>query len=431
MSLFHLRKATRLALGCALLPLPILLHQPNSALALDPLAGIPPSYKDYEEFPACDDTTLTFCVENFSIDLDGDGTFETPPQNSGISFNAWLFSIKDWNTPSMSYEIRLNGQQELSSGIPAGTTSRFSINTGTFKPAPSLFTHAEVIEFDVNQVNGNWITTGIWKTNSYTFGMESTSGGTINYNKNLRDYYSIAQGVQFYEKPSTLLESKKGMWVSTNASSSGEIQFNSSTMTWSVELGGPSNKTDGSVNILDYRIFIPDTFIQFAYGTTADVLAGALTMTRTDEGVTRSVSASVTRVVSPVPGILVTLPDIRVFGTIVSERSVYTQSVSSSAARYSARPTIKISPKKSLLRAPTLRNASRSSKSSIRVIGSAVSGAKRYQAMCSKGLEVRIVKAKSPNIRITRLSKGKWTCKIRAQSTLAGKWSKTKKVTLR
>lgn len=430
MNLLSVRRFTRIALAFSLVTLPVLAQQPSRALALDPLAGIPSTYNDYDEFPSCNNITTTFCVETFTIDLDGDGVFETPLQNSGISFHAWLFSIKGWNTPGLSYEIRLNGNQELSPTIPAGTASQFSVNTGTFKPSPSLFARAEIIEFDVNQINGNWVTTGRWKTNSYTFGMESSSGGTINYNKDLRDYFSLAQGVQFYEEPSTLLESKKGMWVSTNASSTGEIQFDASTMTWSVELGGPSNKTDGSVNIVDYRIFIPDTFIQFAYGTTADVLAGALSMTRTDAGVTRSVKATVTRLVSPLPGILVTLPDIRVFGTVVAQ-SVSSNSVRASAARYSANPTIKISPKRALLRAPQLRQVTRSSKTSIRVVGSTVAGAKRYQAMCNKGLETRMVRGRTPNIRVTKLSKGKWTCKIRAQSTLAGRWSKTTRVTLR
>lgn len=430
MSSISVHRLLRKVLVLALVSFPVALPQGASVVSANPLDGIPSTYKDYENFRKCSNSVTTFCIESFTIDLDGDGTFEEPAQNSGITFEAWIFSIKDWNTPSLDYRITVNSNRELSPTIPVGTASKFAINTGAFKPSPSMLAMAEVIDLDLNQVAGNWITSGTWKTTSHTDGDRGNdSGGRIHYNKNLRDYVSIASGVHFYEEPNTLTASKRGMWVASNAGMIEELRFNTATMTWNIRIAGPSRKQNGAANILTYKTFLPDTFIQFAYGTTADVLSGALAMTRTDGGTTRSVNATITRVTNPIPGLIVSFPDIKVFGTIISEKSVQSSSIRPSA-RFSANPTLRISPKRALLRAPSLQQTNRTSATSIRVVGSSVSGARGYQAMCNQGLDVRLVNSKSPRIRVSELSEGRWTCKIRARGTLAGKWSKTKKVTL-
>jgi hypothetical protein len=403
----------------------VLTHSIANA-ASDPLFGIPATYKDYQEFPACSATVSSLCIVSFGIDLNNDGVFETPAENLGIKFNAWLFSIKGWNTPGLSYEIRVNGDQELSPIVPAGTAATFAINTGAFKPSPSLFTGADISLFDVNQVDGNWITTGTWKTAGYTFALESSDNGVIEYNKSKKDYTSVAQGVQFYEEPNTLLESKKGMWVSTNASTTGEIQFNAATMTWNVDLGGPARKVDGSVNALRYSTFLPDTFIQYAYGTTPDVLSTALTMTRTDMDVTTKVDATITRIDGPVPGLIINLPDIRLYGVVVSKKSVHAM-----GSNYSASPKIRIAPKTPLLRAPSILKVSRRSSTTARVVGRSVYGATSYQAMCSQGLVNQFAKAKGPTITVKGLTAGKWNCKIRGAKKLGGRWSSKMSVVIK
>lgn len=416
----------RILLALGLLAMSSMITHSVASAAADPLAGIPATYKDYQSFPACSAAVTSFCIVSFGIDLNKDGVAETPDPNLKIALSAYLFSIKDWNTPSLGYEIYVDGSQELSPTIPAGTVLTFAVNTGAFKPSPSLFTAAEVLLFDVNQVDGNWITTGTWKTAGYTFALQSSDNGVIEFVKNKRDYISTAGGVQFYEEPNTLLESKKGMWVSTNASTTGEIQFNAATMTWNVELGGPPKKVDGTINVLRYSTFLPDTFIQYAYGTTPDVLSTALTMTRTDKDVTTKVDATITRVEGPVPGLVITLPDIRLYGTVVTTKSVHAMGSS-----YSSQPKIRISPKAPILRAPTILKVSRVSSTAIRVVGRPLSGATSYQAMCSQGLVNTFAKAKSPSVTVKGLTPGKWNCKIRGAKKLGGRWSSKIGVTIR
>lgn len=424
-----MRTSNRWALrvGLSLSLLAIVVQAPASPTAsANPLAGIPAGYNDYDELPACSDAVTSFCVESFTIDLDGDGTFTEPPAGQYIEFAAWLFSIAEWNTPGLSYEVRVGGSQELHPTVPEGTASQFVINTGQFRPTPNLFTQAEILAFNVENVNGNWITSGTWKTTARTFATPSESNGEETFENNKRDYLSQAQGVQFYDPVTRLNESKRGMWVSTNASSTGELVYNPSNMTWTVELGGPVTTAAGNQNVLRYSIFLPDTFIRYAYGTTPDVLRNALTMTRTDKDVTTQVTATMTRVEAPVAGLVLTLPDIRLFGTPVTS-----QSVRAAASRFTTQPTIKIRPKKGLLRAPVLVSARKATATSVRVIGRAVPKAKRYQAMCNKGLTVKVATGRTPTVRVKGLTKGRWTCKIRAREQVGGKWSKTMKVTLR
>jgi hypothetical protein len=397
----------------------VLLSGPATATAAsDPTADIPSSYKDYQEFPMCDTTVTTFCISSWGIDLTNSGTFTIPASSTGITFKAWLFSIAEYKTPSLAYELRVNGQQELAPTIPLGTAFQFVINTGAFKPSPSLFAKAEVQDFDVANENGNWITKGTLKTSSTAFALGCEADANCSNPRNQIDYQSFAQGVQFYEEPNLLLDAKRGMWVSTNAAVTGEIQFDRLTMTWSVDLSGPAKKADGSVNTLRYSTFIPDAFIQSAYGTTADVLANTLVTTRTDASVTTTVAATITRVTSPQPGLLISMPSISLAGTSTSS-----QSVRSMASRYSTAPKIKIKPKSTLLNAPKNTRATRLNATSARVSTTPIRGAKKYQAMCSKGATSVFATSRRPLIKVSGLSKGSWKCSIRGVQKIGGKWS--------
>ena len=390
----------------------------------DPMAGIPATLKDYEEFPVCSATVTSFCIKSFTIDMDNDGVFETPPATLPVTFSAWMFSMKDWNSPSLSWEMRANGQQELHPVVPVGTPASFEVNTGAFKPTPSLFTKDDIVSFDVSQVDGNWITQATVKTTSYVFALNCENDGCQNP-KSQRDYISTSQSVLFYDKPTPTILAKHGMWVSTNASVTGELVFLPTTMTWSIDLAAPAKKLDGTANEIRYRTFIPDTFIQFGYGTTADVLASALKLTRTDMDVTTEVSATITRVLLPRPGLLINLPDIRLFGTVVQK------SVHSMAVRYMSAPTLKISPRTALLKAPTLLGVKGSSKAkTARVTARGIYGATKYQAMCSNSSRSVFANAKSPNVTVKGLTAGKWTCQIRGVKKLGGRWSARKSVVI-
>ena len=392
--------------------------------AEDPLAGIPATLKDYDEFPLCSATVTSFCVKSFMIDMNNDGVFEVPPATLPVKFTAQMFSMKDWNTPSLSWQLWANGQQELHPVIPVGTPASFEVNTGAFKPTPSLFTEDDVVSFDVSQVDGNWITQATVKTTSYVFALNCENDGCRNP-KSQRDYISTSQSVLFYEKPTPTSVAKHGMWVSTNASVTGELVFAPSTMTWSIDLAAPAKKLDGTPNEIRYRTFIPDTFIQFGYGTTADVLASALKLTRTDMDITTEVSATITRVLLPRPGLLISLPDIRMYGTVVKK------SVQSMGVRYMSAPTLKISPRAALLKAPTLLGVKGSSQAkTARVTARGVYGATKYQAMCSNSNSSVFATAKSPTVTVKDLPAGKWTCQIRGVKKLGGRWSARKSITL-
>ena len=397
----------------------IVLSLPTVATsATDPTAGIPPSYRDFQEFPMCDSTVTTFCVVSWGLDRDDSGTFTTPDVGMGVTFNAWIFSIAEFNSPGLGYELRVDGQQELSPTVPFGTRFQFAINTGAFKPSPSLFTQAEVESFDIVEVDGAWVTSGIMRTSSWPFALGCEADSNCSKPTNQRDYQSFAQGVQFYEEPNLLRDAKRGMWVSTNAAVTGEIQFDRQTMTWTVDLAGPARKADGSINTLRYSTFIPDAFIQSAYGTTADVLARSLAATRTDASVTRAVSATITRVTAPQSGLLISMPSISLTGSAVS-----TQQFASASKRFSTAPKIRIKPKSALLRAPGGVRVRRADAKSVRVSSSRVSGATRYQAMCTKGATSVFATARTPNIRVRGVTKGTWRCSIRGIKKIGGKWS--------
>jgi len=395
----------------------------------DPLEGIPDRFRsnEYNDLPACTNAVTTFCIESFQIDLNRDGVFETPNPNLQIAFTANLFSVAKWNTPSLSYNLYVNNNQELSPTIPVGTAFTFSVNSGAFKPTPSLFASAEVVSFDVKQVNGNWVSSGTLKTYSYTFGMEGITPGSglINYDKDKKDYISFAGAAQFYEAPSAMTESETGMWVYTNASMTGELHFDTSTLTWKLPLGGPVKKADGSRNELIYSSFLPDTFIVFAYGTTPDVLKNSLVMTRTDGDVTTKVDATITRVTSPIPGLIVKIPDIRLYGTVVTKKAV-----SAMGSRYTANPTIRIAPKFSLLKSPKTVRVTKTSPNSVKVVGAKVSGASRYEAMCTSGRAFVSAKSRSAAVTVSNLTSGQWSCRIRGLSKLGGRWSPKKTITV-
>lgn len=395
----------------------------------DPLEGIPDRFRanEYNDLPPCTNIVTTFCIESFQIDLNKDGVFETPNPNLQIAFTANLFSVAKWNTPSLSFNLYVNNNQELSPTIPIGTAFTYSINTGAFKPTPSLFASSEVVSFDVRQVNGNWITSGTSKTYSFTFGMRGNTPGSglINYDQDKKDYKSFAGGGLFYETPSAMTESKTGMWVYTNAAMTGELKFDTSTLTWKLPLAGPAKKADGSTNELIYTSFLPDTFIVFAYGTTPDVLRNSLVMTRTDGDITTKVDATITRVTSPIPGLIVKIPDIRLYGTVVTKKAV-----SSMGSRYTLNPTIRIAPKFSLLKSPKTVRVKMTSSNSLQIVGAKVFGASRYEAMCTSGRTFVSAKSRSASVTVSNLTSGRWSCRIRGLSKLGGRWSPKKTINI-
>jgi hypothetical protein len=176
---------------------------------------------------------------------------------------------------------------------------------------------------------------------------------------------------------------------------------------------------------LTYSTFLPDTFIQYAYGTTADVLVNALTTTRTDGDVTRVVTNKISRVTSPIPGIIITIPDIRLFGTVVTKQSV--ERVSRS---FTSNPRIRIKPKQRLLSSPKLQRVRALGGTQIQVTGQAVRGSVRYQAMCSQGLNTVFATSKRPVVTVDVGATGAWKCQIRGAQRVGGRWSRSLTVNL-
>lgn len=400
-----------------------IVSQTSAHATSDPNEGIPLDFKDLQNLNECLTATQTFCISNFGIDLNNDGVFEKPAANSGLKFTAYISGVRgEWNSPTLVYSVLLNGKPELAPVVPVGTAITFSLNTGLFEPTPELLTDNDVRNFDVSFVDGKWVTSGTFRTTSKTFAMQGIDPKTnmIVYNKNMEDWVSRFGGIQFYEKPSIMRNARRGLWVSSNASVINELKFFPKTMTWEVLLGGPARKVNGSVNELTYSTFLPDTFIQYAYGTTADVLVNALTTTRTDGDVTRVVTNKISRVTSPIPGIIITIPDIRLFGTVVTKQSV--ERVSRS---FSSNPRIRIKPKQRLLSSPKLQRVRALGGTQIQVTGQAVRGSVRYQAMCSQGLNTVFATSKRPVVTVDVGATGAWKCQIRGAQRVGGRWSRS------
>jgi hypothetical protein len=398
-----------------------------TASGTDPLAGIPSTYKDFDQFPMCSATVTTFCISSWGVDLDGSGTYKPLPASSGIIFTAWLSSIATYNAPSLTFGLfrtEGNHRNEVYPEIPAGTPLQYSINTGAFHPSPSLFSWGQISQFDVAQINGNWMTTGSARTQWLPIDI----GCEIDclHLKSRYEYKSQFYGGLSYEEPNALLDSKRGMWVETDASISESLFFNEDLMTWSINLYGPPTRIDGSPNFAHYNTFLPDTFIRYAYGTTPDLLINSLVATRTDGTSTTAVGSTITRVPGPIPGILISIPNIKMYGGPVSG-----QSLGRAPSAYSTHPKLKIAPKYSLLRAPTIRSAVRVSASKAKVTGYTVPGARSYQAMCSRGADTKNMTSKTPSFTVSGLTPGKWKCAIRGVQKLGGRWSRSLTVTIK
>lgn len=398
----------------------------QAKLSDDQKAALPQTSSNYHDLPACTSTITAFCVESYGIDLNSDGVFETPADDSPISLRAWLFNLS-YDMPGLAWELLVNGSQELAPVIPAGTAATVRINTGQFKPTANMLSTARALAFSVLYENGSWITRSTFRADAYSVSVDCTYEQACETTKNQRDYGAFGQQTLFYEEPSPTVEAQHGMWVSSNANTIHELQFDRAELTWSVILVAPSKKKDGSPNEVFYETFLPDSAIAFSYGTTPDLLTKSLTVTRTDYDITRAVEATMTRVTEPVAGVLISIPDIRFYGKVV-EKSGMIRSLASSGL--STNPKIRIAPRVAVLPQPKLINAS-ASRQSARISGRPVPGARKYQAMCSRGAQSSLTTSKSPSITVKNLTPGKWRCQVRGVSALAGRWSDPKVVTIR
>lgn len=398
----------------------------SAEISAEAKATLPATTSNYYDLAACSPTLITFCVEDFVIDLDNDGTFETPPALMNITMHAWLFNLQ-YDLPGLGWEILVDGNQELSPVVPAGTRAQVRINTGQFQPTANLLTQARIDAFSVVYDSNRWLTSVDFATSPYTFALNCTSDQECATSKNQTDFASYAQGTLFWNDPSPTTQAQHNMWVSTNASTIFELQFNRTELTWSVILVAPMKKKDGSPNVIVYDTFIPDTAIAYSYGTTPDLITRYLSVTRLDYDEVREVKATITRVTSPIPGVLISIPDIRIFGKIVKKSSL----AASPSGNYSTRPKLIIKPKVAVLPAPK-NVAATTNNRLVRIVGRSVPGATRYQAMCSRGTSVVLGQLTATSAStLTLTNAGKWRCQLRARGKIAGNWSNPITVTVR
>ena len=100
--------------------------------------------------------------------------------------------------------------------------------------------------------------------------------------------------------------------------------------------------------------------------------------------------------------------------------------------RYSTSPTFRLKPKNALLKAPVLYTATKSdAKKTVRVVGSRVTGATKYQAMCTNGAGAKFATSKTPSVLVTDLAPGKWKCQVRGVSKIGGRWSSRANVSIK
>jgi hypothetical protein len=427
-----------------------------SSLAAPAQAAVTyPSERQY--FPQCSAQVATNCYSNAQIKRPGETSWSTPPSEVFFGINA--FDIA--NSPSLVIDMRLynnQGQQDLTAFLPYGTEIKVDVNTGSWQPNPQARGVSVVRSFSqTRDSNQNWITSAHFSTINWSAasncnveepiansclnpGTASESQGPGFWN----DYNSFAQvvfwGVPLSANAQTLAQYRlwDGIIISSNASGGYDPYFDQASSSWVITNVGPGRYKDtNTTNWLYFQAFIPDRSIQALLGTSAGESLSSISFTRQDANAATASTPTGSRIERVTGGILITMPRYTFDTNPGTPPSVY--SVRNVVRNVTSGPratTLKITIKKKAVavvapRKAALKSASTRSKT-VTLVAKPTARATSYQASCSKkGSATKTVTSRTTTLKLTKMPKGTWTCKIRAKNSKVGAWSSTKKVSVR
>ena len=439
------------------------------ALAFSSLVGPVQAAVTYpterEYFPLCATPTSTNCYLNPEVKLPGDTEWVSPPSNVYFGINAFDIEFG----PSLVIDMRLNnnqGEQDLSDVLPYGTEIKVEINTGSWQPNPKAHGVSVIRSFSqIQDSNQNWITSAHFSTINWSaasncsveedFANSCLNPGTASDSQGQgfwNDFDSFAQvvfwGVPLSVDAQSLAQYRMwdGMFISSNASGGYDPYFDRASSSWVITNVGPGRYKDGTTtNWLYFQAFIPDRSIELLLGTPAEESLSSISFTRQDANAATASSPSSARIERVAGGILITMPRYTFDPNPGTPPSVY--SVRNVAATAQANnvvrnvgaganaTTLKITFKKktAVVVAPakaSFKSASAKSKT-ITLVAKTAARATSYQATCSKGRTSKTVTSRTTTIKLTKMTKGTWTCKVRAKNSKTGAWSSTKTVKVR
>jgi len=409
-----------------------------------------PTEREY--FPQCSAPTDTNCYSNPQVKLPGEATWSAPTSNVYFGINAFDIAY----SPSLVIDMRLGnnqGQQDLSAALPYGTEIKVDINTGSWQPEPQARGVSVVRSFSQTQdSNQNWITSAHFSTINWSaasncnvetnFADSCLNPGTASESQEQGfwfDYNSFAQvvfwGVPLSADAQTVAQRRvwDGMYISSNASGGYDPYFDQASSSWVITNVGPGRYADTTTtNWLYFNAFIADRSIESLLGTPAGESLSNISLTRQDANASTASTPSGARIERVTGGILITIPRYTFDSNPGTPPSVY--SVRKVAAAPNA-TTLKITIKKkaAVVVAPSkasFKSAGARGKT-ITLVAKTAARATSYQASCSKSRTTKTATARTTTIRFTNMSKGTWTCKIRAKNSKIGLWSSMTNVRVR
>jgi hypothetical protein len=403
-------------------------------------------------FPLCSTPTSTNCYSNPEVLLPGESDWSAPPSNVYFGINA--FQIE--TSPSLVIDMRLDnnqGQQDLSDALPYGTEIKVDVNTGSWQPNPKAHGVSVIRGFSQTQdANENWITSAHFSTINWSaasncnveepFADSCLNPGTASEFQDpgfWSDFNSFAQvvfwGVPLSATPQEVTQYRAwdGMFISSNASGGYDPYFDQASSSWVIINVGPKRYKDTTTtNWLYFNAFIPDRSIELLLGTPAGESLSSISLTRQDADDTTASAATGARIEKVPGGILITMPQYTFDPNPGVPPSFYRERNLAVAPNAT---TLKITMKKkaAVVVAPSkasFKSASARGKT-ITLVAKTATRATSYQASCSKGRTTKVATSRTTTIKLTKMAKGTWKCKIRAKNTKFGAWSSTKNVRVR
>jgi hypothetical protein len=401
------------------------------ATALVPRTALP---ANNAEFPKCADAGVDqMCYTNFSVDDNIDGTFDDAMSDEHLTVHTSIFDKTAQDTANLQVAFWSDGYGNLAPRLPVGSHIRIDINTRGWRPSQQGTGNGKVVYFWQEQVAGDWITHLELVTAHFSLANEDGSVFTEDSQADFFLWDSSEWG------PRVLFN---GMWLASNSQNfTWPPSYDANTMTWTIQTGGPALNHDGTQNLASFQAFFPDSAVINAYGADPTSLTGVFKAERLDGSKTATEVLTITRVTSPVRGILLEIPAFSFssnstpplpFSARVrfnATPATFGKSVSPYAVSYK-NPRHVIKPAKKLLAAPSLTSAvGGTSKATLH--STKVAGATSYQGVCTKGPKVRYGKASKTTVTVSGLTAGSWSCRVRATNKIGGKYSAAKKVTVK
>jgi hypothetical protein len=367
---------------------------------------------DYEQLPACDVTTTTYCVSEFLIAPAAfPDAFAAPPD--GVTLNTYFYD----SGRILWIDVLEGGLQNLSL-VPPGSIAKITLHAGTTTIPSDIDGYSTVTSISrySDTVRGNTLSITMRAT-SLTLALcplIANSGCAEENWTGKTDYASRLTG-RVFDTTYSSSEAKawgqlfKGKRLASNASIVTANSFDNASQTLVEMVGAPYTKADNAtVNDGSLSIFIPDVAIKVAYGANPDTLAAA--------GANGALTFMDTSTTSPA-----TVTMTRMTGGVRFDFSNFTY----------PRRTFVLKPKKLLSKPKSI--SARVQKRQVTLTVGNVNKATRYQGVCIRAgtLKHGFSKRGSQTVSISRLGAGQWRCRGRGVANAGGLWSSSIPVKVR